>query len=647
MTIETLPSEVTLTLDGQDVLVPIHPYAPLQWTIQTPGGPPPLKLFTDPEYVDPQWVIFAAAAPWNFFEMCRGISDDDVPVQFEARPQQRYALEMMHHFRWTMVNKYRQAKMSTVVALGCLLRDCMIFSGMNGLLVAETHETAKDLFRRILYAYENLPDGLRVKLKQRTKGSETKLEFVHGGSIQVVSGSAWSPGVGRSPGRLMFTEIGEIPPSLQAACTNNLFPGIARRPNGRVWIESTPGPAGCTYHTFWANSLENKGRFADYNDGAPIFLEWWLDDSCRAQHVPDDFQRTPEEIHYIKRLQGLPNGRSKNPTKEITDAHLQFRRDAIATECSGSARLFDAKYPPSPTAGWLGSHNPVLPEEELEILYNSALSEADGQKILEAGGLTFLPDWHPNVCAVYLISADPKRDGTGGDPAAITVWETFGPEYPLVEVGTGEFPHDDGPMLADRILAIHDWIDENKTWQGYPEQHRFSKKDIRWDQLRPVSAGDTPLAIVESNIGTTIATLHNFDDYLHIDTYNSGSSQPGFFMSGRILRLANSHAAKGIRDGWLVPSFRSTIRQMQAFDGTKKEARVRNEDGTKHHFDRVRTVVMAAYVFAEYDFMYPKFRTILDQEDEDYLDDFAQLPKELRDLSSWGKRDIYDPRTRR
>jgi hypothetical protein len=336
------------------------------------------------------------ATPDAFVSMCQIVREDESTGYMNPTPTQKRLLEAASQNRWVMVNKFRQAKITTVSVM-LLLRDCMYLSGVKGTLIAERQDTAEDVFERILFAYYRLPADVRMPLAPGRKAGATQMHFAHGGGIKVLTAGGRSPAIGRSIDRLIITEFGEAQWQQKAAI--NIFPTINKRPNARVILESTPGRAGSHHEQMWHSTLENRGRFT------PLFLEWWNDDSCRSP--ANGFKPTDEEIKYRLRHPGM------------TDENLAFRRLALETEFAGDPRLFTSKYPSDPYDGWIGALNPVMPVDVLKPLLAKAISDPP----LGTHGCHEIEP--PTTDTKYLITADPAGFGTRGDKSALTVWDTL------------------------------------------------------------------------------------------------------------------------------------------------------------------------------------------------------------------------------
>tara|TARA_R110001583_G_scaffold24054_1_gene88154 strand:+ start:172 stop:1821 length:1650 start_codon:yes stop_codon:yes gene_type:complete len=334
------------------------------------------------------------STPDAFVSMCQIVRENESIGYMEPTPTQRMVLEAYDSHNWIMVDKFRQAKITTISVM-LLLRDCMYLEGVKGLLIAERQDTAEDIFERILFAYQRLPSDVRMPLVPGKKAGATQMQFIHGGGIKVLTAGGRSPAIGRSIDRLVITEFGEAQWQRKAAI--NIFPTVNKRPNAKVILESTPGRAGSHHEQMWRSSLEGASRFH------PVFLKWWHDDSCRADAA--SLQLSPAEVDYMERHDGMTHGA------------MAFRRKSLGTEFVGDTRLFSSKYPSDPYDGWLGSTNPIMPAEVLKPALERALTDPD----MGRHGCHEIE--RPKAGHRYLITADPAGFGSTGDKSALTVFD--------------------------------------------------------------------------------------------------------------------------------------------------------------------------------------------------------------------------------
>jgi hypothetical protein len=476
------------------------------------------------------------SSPDAFVSMCQIVREDETTGYMEPTHTQRKLLKAYDENRWLMVNKFRQAKITTVSVM-LLLRDCMYLSGVKGLLIAERQDTAEDIFERILFAYNKLPADVRMPLAPGRKAGTTQMQFIHGGGIKVLTAGGRSPAIGRSIDRLIITEFGEAQWQRKAAI--NIFPTVNKRPNAKVILESTPGRAGSHHEQMWRSALEGTSRFA------PLFLEWWEDNSC--QELVEDFQPTVTEREYLRRHPGM------------SMQNLAFRRRGLNTEFVGDTRLFSCKYPSDPYDGWLGTTNPVMPADVLKPWLAKAKADPElcGSGCHEFEG--------PKPGRQYLITADPAGFGSTGDKSALTVWDAV------------------------------DWK-EVAFWEDREPPDRFAQR-LRNIQTRYNQA----LLAVESNATACIAILK--DQNVRNLLWTS-RNHPGWYATQKRIQESEARLVQMLRQEDIIIQSRGTLHQLLNYDGSTKK-RVKGEDGILHHFDRARTAVMAADILSKRNFHAP------------------------------------------
>ena len=465
------------------------------------------------------------SVPEAFVSMCKIVREDETTGYLNPTQAQIRTIRAIEANRWTFVTKYRQAKITTITLMHLLLRDCMYLQGIAGMLIADTNATAEMAFRRLRFAYENLPEPVKMPLAAGSKGSKKELEFIHGGNIIIKSLEGRAPAVGHSIDRLHITELGEAIHQQKAII--NLFPGINKRPNAKLVVESTPGRAGSYHERMWHEALRREGQFF------PLFLEWWKDETCRVS-VPSNFLPTEEELEYMGQRRGM------------TMENLCFMRTRLRSEFVGDTRLFSAKYPCDPYDGWIGSQRPMMPEDILRTLLDTALEDPTegsyGCGEFEA----------PIEGQQYEVYADPTGFGSVGDPAALTVFH----KNDLREVA---------------------------VWSGRESPDRFAVRIQlvckRYNNAR---------AVVESNHAGCITALRELNVKI---TYSK--RQPGWYATHKRIAQSEFALVRLLREEDLIIRSRSGLQQLLRYDGDFNR-RERGDDDAGHHFDRARTYIMAA-----------------------------------------------------
>jgi hypothetical protein len=547
------------------------------------------KVFHDPTIDGIDWdlIVDLLADPYLFTSTCQIVREDDSVGFVDLTRFQKWMLWSIHEHRWVMVDKFRQAMATTVYVLW-LLRDCMYLEGMQGVLIACDEGTAKMAFDRLKFAYERLPDHIKIPLMPGQRGSATEIKFVHGGGVKIISAGSTAPAVGHSVGRMVITEWGEARWQRKAAI--NLFPTIYRRPHGRLVLESTPGRAGTQHQMMWYEALKGMGWYSSGDDEEegedavdhagtplffPLFLEWWRQFGSE-QWVPANFEPDAVEKKLLATCPGMTHG------------NLMFRRTIMKTLFMGESRLFDSKYPPDPFGGWLGAFNPKLPEEPLRLLMRDAVMD-DQCRYNDVVGLYEIEPPTGGWC-IYVITADPAGFGEAtGDPSAMTVWDAL--TWKEVAFWEGR---EDPDVFAERLMRAQKYYCDRRPgdsdlWGGI-DARKLIAKDLSGSPEGSVIVEDCLLA-PESNKGECIAALR----VLGVKSlFWSSRSQPGWYASSKSLRRAEAHTVVSLREGELRPRSFGTLQQCLTYDGSRRDLRVSSDaEGGTHHFDRARCVIIA------------------------------------------------------
>lgn len=340
------------------------------------------------------------STPTGFFRSCQGVMENvghGIDVEqieyYDPTPAQEQAAEHAHENAWFIVDKYRQAKMTTYFILD-MLGATMFTPGINGVFIADTHGTTLQAFDRASMAYDRLPNNAKVPAKAMNR---QEFMWSHGGTMRGLTARTDAPGIGRSLDYLVLSELCAW--RNQKVATAELFPTVAKRPHARVGIESTPGRRGSVHEGIWRNALEGKGRFK------PLFLKWWEDPTC-CLPVPDGDKLDVSELRFLERHPFLSYG------------NLLFRRMQLETYFVGDDRLFSNKYPMGPYDGWFGALNPRMPEDAILGLLDRAVPDPPYDADLYCHPLS-----PPTEKRQYVVFADPAGYGSGGDPSALTVYD--------------------------------------------------------------------------------------------------------------------------------------------------------------------------------------------------------------------------------
>lgn len=541
--------------------------------------------------------------PQAFFETCQGVHLDSSVGYFSATPTQLRFLDHVHRYRWTNAKKGRQAMITTAYGLGVLLRDCQYLTGLQGVLIADTRETAEMVFERLVFAYERQDPMVKMPLARGDRPAVRHMKFIHGGGISVLTMGSKAPAVGRSIDRLHITEFGEAQWQEQAAVS--MFPTVAKRPSVRVVLEGTPGRSGSYDHAMWLRALGGKGRFA------PLFLYWfdeaanavdlWGDprkkvEAIAARHEGDlrewlaramdlgdpsafgqdelaeavcraTFESLPEPVLRDVFLDVLTDEERRyfDDTGRATLRHAAYRRDALDTEFAGDGRLFSAKFPKNSLDGWIGSLRPVMPVDALAAMIPGALPDG----AFPVGDSACFEVEPPASGASYVITADPAHYGSTGDPSALTVWRVL-------------------PDSGMRLAAF---------WQGREDPGRFASRIVtaQTRYTTRLAQGDPTVIAVESNAMGAVQSLvdRGIDGLFWCER-----EKPGWFATEPRVQRAEARAVDMLRQGKVEIRAASVLTQIADYDGSQRTKRSRGPGGLRHHFDLARCFLIAADIVA-------------------------------------------------
>lgn len=366
----------------------------------------------------------------RFVSSCRIVKENEEVGLLDPEPQQVEVLDAMAKYRWVMVVKYRQAKVSTVAALA-LLGHVEYTPGIQGVFVAERYETAETVWNRASYAYEHQAASVRIPLRAGTSTAKRELRFVHNGAVRVVTGGGKAPAIGNSPDRVVVTEYPDVPD--HENFNQHFFPTVNKRPNARIVFEHTPGLGQTIPEIMWHKALDGKSRFH------PVFLKWWLDPTCTAP-LEVGFKLTNEEIRVMEELQGA------------TPQHMKFMRLSLDTEFTGDVELFRHKYPFHPLDGWVFHTTPTIPRDALKALLARSLILPESDEVY------YFEQPEEDAECQYLITADPAGFGATGDPSAFTVWNCWDRREAASWSG-----REDPGLFADRLLRVQKHFGVQRT----------------------------------------------------------------------------------------------------------------------------------------------------------------------------------------
>lgn len=196
-------------------------------------------------------------------------------VRFELN----WAQQELYDNMWfcNVILKARQLGVSTFVCL-LFLDRCLFNSNLAAGVIAHTREDAEHLFKRIKFAYDNLPDQIK-SLRPAAIDSARELVFNNGSSLRVGTSMR-----GSTLQYLHISEFGKIcakfPDKAQEIITGSLN---TLAPGQYIFIESTAeGREGHFYEICkQAQALVTSDRDLTKLDFRFHFFPWWKEPSYR------------------------------------------------------------------------------------------------------------------------------------------------------------------------------------------------------------------------------------------------------------------------------------------------------------------------------------------------------------------------------
>jgi hypothetical protein len=288
-------------------------------------------------------------------------------IQYHPFEYQDRLISSYHNYRFSISLMPRQTGKSTTAA-GYLLWYAMFVPDSTILVAAHKYLGAQEIMQRVRYAYENCPDFIRAGVTSYNKGS---LDFENGSRI-VSQTTTENPGRGMSISLLYCDEFAFVRPTIASEFWTSITPTLAT--GGKCIITSTP------------NSDEDQ------------FAQIW-----RGANKCIDINGNETELG----INGFKAFRSKweeHPDRDeawAAQMRAQLGEERFRREMECEFIIFD------------------------ETLINPLhLVEMSGIDPFERQGQV---RWYkrPSKDCTYFVALDPSL-GTGGDPAAIQVFELPG-----------------------------------------------------------------------------------------------------------------------------------------------------------------------------------------------------------------------------
>jgi hypothetical protein len=339
----------------------------------------------------------------NFFHIQHPVRGK---ILYQPYRYQSKLIDTFHRFRYSICLLPRQSGKS-VSAAGYLLWYAMFVPDSTILVAAHKYLGAQEIMQRIRFAYEACPDHIRAGVTSYNKGS---IEFENGSRI-VSQTTTENTGRGMSISLLYLDEFAFVRNTIAREFWTSIVPTLST--GGKAIITSTPNSDEDQFWEIWQSANRTHDEFGNPTEvganGFRAFRSYW-------QEHPDRDQKWADEQR----------------------AKLGDQRFEREIEC-----------------------NPVIFDETLiDAMKLRQLKHQD--PVFKQGHIRWFR--RPQAGRTYTVALDPSL-GTGGDPAAIQVFELPS----LVQVA--EWRHNRTEIRAQvgLIKLINDFIyectnDENSIY---------------------------------------------------------------------------------------------------------------------------------------------------------------------------------------
>jgi hypothetical protein len=277
---------------------------------------------------------------------------------------QRRLIETYHNYRFSISMMPRQTGKSTSAA-GYLLWYAMFVPDSTILVAAHKYTGAQEIMQRIRYAYESVPDHIRAGAVDYNKGS---LTFDNGSRI-VSATTTENTGRGMSISLLYADEFAFVRPTIATEFWTSISPTLAT--GGKAIITSTPNSDEDQFALLWKGAnrcIDEYGNPTEVGqNGFRAYRSFW----------------------------------HEHPDRD--DAWAQQQRAALGTD--RFRREMDCEF-------IIADETLIAPAKLLDLQARDPVRKTGEVR------------WYktPEAGKIYCVSLDPSL-GTGGDPAAIEVFE--------------------------------------------------------------------------------------------------------------------------------------------------------------------------------------------------------------------------------
>jgi len=318
-------------------------------------------------------------------------------IQYHPWDFQKRLIDTYHNYRFSISLMPRQTGKSTSAA-GYLLWYAMFIPDSTILIAAHKYTGSQEIMQRIRYAYENCPDHIKAGVTTYNKGS---IDFENGSRI-VSATTTENTGRGMSITLLYLDEFAFVRPSIATEFWTSITPTLAT--GGKAIITSTPNSDEDQFALIWKMSNKTEDEFGNTTElgtnGFKAYRAYWDEHPDRDQAWADQMR-------------------------------AQLGEDRFKREIGCEFIIADET---------LINPNTLLMLEGIEPTHRMGQVR-----------------WYqrPEKGKLYVVALDPSL-GTGGDPAAIQIFEAS----TTTQIGEWKHNKTDIPSQIKLLAEITKYITE-------------------------------------------------------------------------------------------------------------------------------------------------------------------------------------------
>jgi hypothetical protein len=184
------------------------------------------------------------------------INLDEGKQKIKLHSYQKKALRMIRDNRFNLLLFSRQTGKSTISTI-YMLWTAIFFNDQKIMLVANKENTAKEIFKRIRLAYEQLPNWLKSPVQYY--GLES-LELENGSRISI-STTTGTAGRGSAANLLFIDEADWIEPHLLNEFWASVYPIISSSMKSKIIMASTPRDTAGLFYRLYNGSIKGENEW--------------------------------------------------------------------------------------------------------------------------------------------------------------------------------------------------------------------------------------------------------------------------------------------------------------------------------------------------------------------------------------------------